>query len=261
MCATGIAIASFDDLIGDDRLWRELVSEMDAFVREARGRTSVDLDQPMRKDDYLIRRFGGAVAAQGGLATRLSGTDPWLRLGVSDAILNVVNAYRDQWTRLVDLDAWYTVPFATARKRVASQRWHRDPEDLHVVKVFVYFSDVDDDAGPFQYVPGSASGARRPPRGPLGSLRLPWNRWRLYPPRGQLERRMADSEVLTATGPAGTMILCDTSGLHRGGLATRTPRTLTYHTYVGSGAVAKRTFTVEGTPEAGLSAVARFALE
>ena len=95
---------------------------------------------------------------------RLATGGPWLRFAVGDPLLDVVNAYRGLRTKLVDYDHWYTVPFSEDYERVKSQQWHRDPEDQHVVKVFLYFSDVDEGAGPFEYVPGSTQG------GPFGEL-------------------------------------------------------------------------------------------
>jgi len=258
---TGIALIPFDELVADAGLWNDLSAHMEAFVEEVRGRAPRDLDRPMGKDDYLIRRFGGARAVRDGSPVAALGPDdPWLRLGTCGPILNVVNAYRDEWTRLVDLDAWYTVPFAAGQERVASQRWHRDPEDHHVVKVFVYFSDVDRDAGPFEYVAGSAVRAPKIRQGALGSLRLPWNKRRRYPPQEHVDKRIAHSRVVTATGPVGTMILCDTSGLHRGGFAKRTPRVLTTHTYVSPQASTPRGFAVNGDIRAQLSEPGRFAL-
>jgi hypothetical protein len=38
-------------------------------------------------------------------------------------------------------------------------------------------------------------------------------------------------EIATFTGPKGTLILCNTSGLHRGGFATAGPRVLATATY------------------------------
>jgi hypothetical protein len=257
---TGIALIPFDELVGDAALWDDLAGQVKAFAEEVQDRAPRDADRPMRKDDYLIRRFGGARAVRDGEPlTALTPDDPWLRLGTCDPVLNVVNVYREQWTRLVDLDAWYTVPFAAGQERIASQRWHRDPEDHHVVKMFVYFSDVDEDAGPFEYVAGSAVRAPKIRHGLVGSLRLPWNRRRRYPPPEYVDKRIERSEVITATGRPGTMILCDTSGLHRGGFARRKPRVLTTHTYVSRAASARRGFTVSGDLD-GLSEPGRAAL-
>jgi len=260
--ARGIAVVRFEELIPDVGLWRDLAAEVARFESDARARAPRGLDRPRSKNDYLIRCFGGASAMRDGEpVARLATTSPWLRFGACESVLNVVNAYRGLRARLVDLDAWYTIPSAREEDRVGSQRWHRDPEDLHVVKVFVYYSDVDEGAGPFQYLPGSAMSARKPPpRGPAGSLRFPWNRWRLYPREAEVERVLAASEVVTVAGRAGTVIFCDTSGLHRGGFAQKRPRLLSYHTYVAPGTAATRTFAVESEDGAGLSAVGRFAL-
>jgi hypothetical protein len=147
-------------------------------------------------------------------------------------MLDVVNAYRGLWTKLLSVDNVYTVPFPGSEERVGSQNWHRDPEDLHVVKVFLYFSDVDHEAGPFEYVQGSAEGGR------YGDA-WPWRvRGGTYPPTGELEKLVSPSDRVTAEGRAGTIIFCDTSGWHRGGFAKSKPRTLSIHTYVSPASVA-----------------------
>jgi hypothetical protein len=43
--------------------------------------------------------------------------------------------------------------------------------------------------------------------------------------------KVATEEIVTFTGPKGTLILCNTSGLHRGGFATAGPRVLATATY------------------------------
>jgi hypothetical protein len=263
--ADGLAVIPFSELVGDDRLWQDLSASAAAFADEAAGRIPEGMDRPAGKNDYLIRRFGGMTAmVEGRPIATLAAADPLIRFGASDAILNVVNAYRGTQTKLADLDTWYTVPFPAADERVASQRWHRDPEDQHVVKVFVYFTDVDEGAGPFQYIKGSPEGGRY---GDLWawsramSSRLPWARRRLYPSEKRVEKRIPACDIATITAPAGTVIICDTSGLHRGGFAKRRPRVLSYHTYVSAGA-GRRCIAVDlGSGGEQLSDQGRFALE
>jgi hypothetical protein len=110
-------------------------------------------------------------------------------------------------------------------ERVASQNWHVDFDDKHLLKAFVYLSDVGAGHGPFEYVPGSQPG------GPHHSVR-PWV------PMGygrvldeDLAKSVPAETIATFTGPKGTLILCNTSGLHRGGFATAGPRVLATATY------------------------------
>ena len=94
-----------------------------------------------------------------------------------------------------------------------------------VVKVFVYFSDVDEEAGPFEYVRSSSTGGRH---GDLWS----WADGQRYPPAEEFEATVPSEDRLTMTGPAGTMIICDTGGFHRGGFARTKPRILSISSYV-----------------------------
>ena len=249
----GIAIVPFDELVGDQVLWAELQAEMASFAARAVERAPADLSRPERKDDFLIRRFGISKRSPAMDEPSLATDGPWLRLAVGDPLLGVANSYRRMRTKLVDFDQWYTVPFAGDYERVKSQQWHRDPEDLHVVKVFLYFSDVDETAGPFEYVPGSTG------NGKYANL-FPWGKndeW--YPPVEKFDRKVPEADRLLVTAPAGTIVICDTSGFHRGGYARTTPRILSTHTYVSPSSTWGRRFEVDWGSGA-LSDAARFAL-
>ena len=227
--ARGIAVATFDQLVGDEALWRELEAEMEEFTTRAQEFVP-KLAQPKKKDQFLVRRWTpdkeGSVIDD----PRIPWDSPWLRFAACDTLLDVVNSYRGVYTKLVGIDNWYTVPFPEADTRVQSQRWHRDSEDIHVVKCFLYFSDVDEDAGPFEYMPGSADGGR------YGEL-WPWApEGSVYPPQEELEARIPESDRLRLTGPKGTLILCDTGGFHRGGYARAKPRVLSMHMYISPAA-------------------------
>jgi hypothetical protein len=249
----GIATIGFDELIGDDSLWQDLKADMDAFVARAIERVPAGLTRPEQKEQFLIRRFREPKQGEAMEEAQLKSDSPWLAFAVGDALLDVVNTYRGMLTKLVDFDQWYTVPFPEEYERVKSQQWHRDPEDYHVVKVFLYLSDVDEEAGPFEYVPGSTEG------GPYGKL-YPWGKsksW--YPPVEEFDRKVPASDRLLVTAPAGTIIVCDTSGFHRGGYARSKPRILSTHTYVSPSSTWGRRFEV-AWGEDRLSDAARFAL-
>lgn len=139
--------------------------------------------------------------------------NPFFALAVRKEILDIVNSYDAMWRRFNHMHLQETIPVGDASP-TQSQRWHRDPQEKRQVKFFMYLSDVDDEAGPFTYVKGSQFGSPRyghlfPQSVPLGS----------YPPIGAVEGAVNQKDIVSATGKAGTIIFCDTAGLHRGGYA------------------------------------------
>jgi phytanoyl-CoA dioxygenase PhyH len=249
--ADGIALVAFQEFFAGAARWEELARDMAGFVETTEANLP-ELQAQQKKKSYLIRRF-----LKSGRPFRLD--DPWLRLGLSSRLLDVVNAYRGERTWLVDVDNWYTVPDPDAEERIASQRWHRDPWDDNIVKVFTYFSDVDADAGPFEYVRGTPKGGRN-------AHLWPWQgddaygKHGLYPDQAEFEAKVPAEDVLTCTGPAGTMVFADTSGFHRGGWTRAKPRVLAYCSYVSTRFRLEPRFDVDRSEGGELSPDAEFAL-
>ena len=52
-------------------------------------------------------------------------------------LLDIANAYLGMWAKLEYVDVWYTPPVEDAERR-SSQRWHRDFNDRHLLKAFLY---------------------------------------------------------------------------------------------------------------------------
>jgi hypothetical protein len=256
----GVATVRFGELFPDPRSWLELAEDIAGFVASTETRLP-GMTHEERVEEYgkvfLVRRFRVGRGGRG-LERRVAGLhDRWLRLGASPEFLGIVNSYRGRMMRLNDLDNWYTVPDASEAERVASQQWHRDGWEDHIVKVFTYFSDVDAEAGPFEYVTGSVSG------GKYGSL-WPWEEKEVYPPQDEFEATIGPEDRVTLTGPAGTIVFCDTSGFHRGGYARSRPRVLSYNTYISAEAEEghKRLFDVDwSSGGADLPPESRYALE
>lgn len=143
---------------------------------------------------------------------------PFLSLSLSSEILGIVNSYDNMFRRLNSLHYAETLPVGD-NEPIRSQRWHRDPQEKKQVKFFLYVNDVDEEAGPFMYVRGSQYGDPR--YGSLFPQHLPFG---VYPPDNVVERWVRTEDIVTALGSAGTVIFCDTSGLHRGGYARRRSR-------------------------------------
>jgi hypothetical protein len=245
----GIAFGHFDELLADSRLWNVLSAEMDSFLHSDTVQQDVaEYREGSRAGEwnkgYLIRKYPDkAVVAE---------DSPWVRLALNSRLLNVVNSYLELQSKLYYFDLWYTLP-ATGIA-TASQNWHRDPEDRKLVKIFLYFSDVTEDAGPLQYVPGS-----RRSGGPYSHL---WRkRHEAYPPAREFEARIPKSEWVSGIGAPGTLVFVDTTGFHRGGYATKQTRLSATWTFVTPAAYNDRRIEIRPTGKSvQLSDAARFAL-
>ena len=119
-----------------------------------------------------VRRRGHTASR----ASTLGPDDPWFSFCASRRMLDVANAYLRLWSKLSYVDLWYTAQQPATDERVASQNWHVDFDDKHLLKAFVYLTDVGPDHGPFEYVPGSQPGGRHHavrPWKPMGYGRVP----------------------------------------------------------------------------------------
>jgi len=147
--------------------------------------------------------------------------EPLLTVALDVKLLEIVSKYLGMWPSLYSIGAWLNYP--TDAPPELSQVWHRDPEDLKLVKAFIYLSDVNDTSGPFTYIPKTH---------PFGVRN---EKARHLERKG---RRIDDAQMTfppeawkVCTGPANTMILADTVGYHRGGKPTVGQRTLVTFTY------------------------------
>ncbi|MGE5691683.1 MAG: phytanoyl-CoA dioxygenase family protein [Pseudomonadota bacterium] len=252
----GFAVLPFAELFPDPAVWQRLADDGQRFVDE----TVAGLEAEAAGGESGLRRTSKEfVVRKNAYGDTLALDDPWVSLALAPRMLDLANTYLGLWSKLEYVDLWYTKPADAEAERRASQRWHRDYNDRHLLKAFIYLSDVDEEAGPFEYVPRSAPG------GELGDL-WPWRPLgQNYPPQEELAERIAGRTVETFTGPKGTMIFCNTSGFHRGGFATGKPRALATFTYSSPASLrslSDRNFTLadaNGTLDA-LPPAARFAV-
>ena len=249
----GYATLALSDLVADATVRSELDVDAAKFVAE----TEAELAREQAGGESSLRRRAGKefVVRKYAWGVQLGVEDPWLRLGTNPRLLDIANAYLGMWSKLEYVDVWYTPP-ATAEERRSSQRWHRDFNDRHLLKAFVYLVDVDEETGPFEYVPRSAPG------GELDQL-WPWRPLgENYPPEGELEERI-DGGAVIFTAPKGTIIFCNTSGFHRGGFAKTKPRvlaTFTWDSPASLKALSERNFTFRSSNGVPLTATQQYAL-
>jgi len=214
----GYVTLPFTELFDEDT-WKGIEAQGAAFVAETERTIAEGGSGKVRAGkEFVVRAhsFEGAT---------LAAEDPWFAACASRRMLDVANAYLRLWAKLSYVDLWYTAQQPASDERVASQNWHVDFDDKHLLKAFVYLSDVGTDHGPFEYVPGSQPGGRHHdvrPWVPMGYGRVD---------DADVARSVPAEEIASFTGPKGTLILCNTSGLHRGGFATAGPRVLATATY------------------------------
>lgn len=241
LARTGIAVTTAEALGLPEEDRRALDAMLDEFVASEPVRAAISQDpssfarRALKADDYMVKRFPEGPV--------LPASSPLLRIGLSPMMLGVVNTYLGLWAELTYTDLWHTIPVDIGR-RIGSQRWHRDPEDRRMVKVYYYHAPVTEESGPLEYVRESHFTGR------FGRL-WGWHPTVLhkdrYPKEEELDRAVPREQRVLATGPARTVVFCDTSGLHRGGISRGAPRILATWTFVtpaSIGVSARHRFTV-----------------
>jgi len=167
---------------------------------------------------------------------------PLLKMALDVKLLEIVSRYLGMWPALHSIGAWLNYP--TDEPATSSQLWHHDPEDLKIIKVFIYLDEVREDNGPFTFIPGTH---------PFGAHVARADRR-----RKRDRERVADEQIASVmppetwrvcTGPAGTMILADTLGYHRGGKPKAGTRLLVTFTYTSGTPLVDHAILIRGTPD------------
>ena len=109
---------------------------------------------------------------------------------------------------LTSIDSWYVVPIQGDGEQdviysAAAQTFHYDMDWIKFVKFFVNLTDVDESHGPFEFVSDSHKVKSKG-----------------YYKDGRFESLLDQSVLIKATGPTGSVLMADTSGIHRDGRAT-----------------------------------------
>lgn len=227
-------------LTSAERLWGprnpevgELFRTAEAFSHGPRVKQAeLDYLSNVKRDSikqFLVKHQDGQEYSEG---------DPLLRLAASRPMLDAVADVAGEPCRLLSAEIWHILPDCATRKREWSHNWHRDPEYDPCVKAMLFFRDVTEEAGPFEYVVSSR------------------NRFEELCPRGRYADQSAVAEQIPAADvrrflcKAGDVLLANTAGIHRGGYTRGRPRLNAVWTYLPSRLDFKPTFKIK----AGVSA-------
>jgi hypothetical protein len=228
----GIAIFNFEELFGD----RTLFNELNDFYKSYQDKYNSEIAEA-RDNRASNKPYSYTI---GDKYKKMTADNPMLRIAGNKRLVDLVNNYLGLLSHLRYCDIWQT--FIAESGPIRSQNWHRDPEDFRLVKMFIYLNDVDETAGPFCYAKGShTKGA---------NFHDP--EW--FREDGRKNNRSTDEQVakvvpqdqwVSATGKAGTVILADTRGLHKGGFATHKERILFTSMFVSPSSYYRPTFLIE----------------
>lgn len=198
---------------------------------------------------YVIRGFGSLKTYE--LPASFA------ELFLHQKILNIANSYTGLFCRLNYADMWHNLATNPDERSISSEYWHRDHEDWRMIKIFIYLSHVTHESGPFHYLRGSHSkGEYRsvlaPPPG-IGDDH--------YPSEESLWQQIPKGRQIVCTGQAGTIVICDASGLHKGGRALTIPRTVLVGVYASNAAILATHYLLPlSVDQASMSNAMRFAM-
>ncbi len=135
--------------------------------------------------------------------------------GLEDRIINIVSNYLGT---PIAYDTFMAHLSINNGKETATRRWHLDNEDRKVIKIIIYFNDVDEEGGPFQYMHPEIS---------VSLLEKIKDKYKFFHHQ-EIEKLILNHGkdwLTTYTGKTGTVIIVDTAhSYHRGKPPTKSPR-------------------------------------
>jgi len=222
----GVATCDFTELTGDLGLLESLrleAKQMEVDRAEQIGQ--------MREDQAAGRTPGKPFLIEmlDPLRPLVAPNDPLLQAALAPPLKAVADHYFGLTTQVSSVNIWRNLASGTAPS--SSQLWHRDiAEDRVILKAFIYLEDVTVDGGPFTYAPGTQPGGPRELnlKGEFDGMN--------YRIVEEQDAALLNGMARTFTGPAGSLVVADTLGYHRGGWATKHDRLLAQIRYSSRGA-------------------------
>lgn len=139
-----------DQFVEQKKMQREaLLQKLNASNPET-GITGVSASRPQSKKDFFDRLYS---------ESDLRDDHILVRYAMQPSLLKTAARYLGQMPRLSYVEVILSHATEKPGKWKISQRWHRDYDDSRMVKFFTYFTDcLDEEHGPFTYIPAGPSG-------------------------------------------------------------------------------------------------------
>lgn len=227
----GVAVTSIDKLFAGGLEFEALNSETQRLLESRRS----EIDD-LKKKAADASTIGEKTFNLEILGSELTFEDnsPFANFALHPSLLRIANAYLRMYGKLRYYNVWQT--FASNGAPRESQLWHFDREDNYILKLFLYFSDVDEGAGPFTYARGTHRSGRfksiKPKWIDEGGVRRTTDE--------QMKAVFPEENWLKGTGKRGTLIFADTRGYHKGGEARTKDRLMYTCMYTSPASESKR---------------------
>jgi len=119
-----------------------------------------------------------------------------------------------------NISVWIDVPNENLAEEVATQVFHRDFDDIKLIKTFLYLNNVENQNGPFEYI--------------LTSHKKPWENNNKIIDNDSVLKKFKKENFMSVTGKKNTLIIADTNGFHHGKKLTKGYRILLTASYTSN---------------------------
>jgi len=214
----GIAFSSIDELFAD----KDLFIELKEAVKKLESDSKETIEQARQNVNNPTTDLGDKVFMQFllGINPKFDPQSIWYRFAIQEAFQQIANAYFEmKEAEMRYYNVWYNIPFRGEPR--ASQLWHRDWDDMQILKIFVYFNDVGPGGGPLSYAPDThLKGTVK--KNPKYRIESNYKRTR----DDQMAEVISPENWVTGTAKKFDIIFADTHGYHKGGHALESDRLL-----------------------------------
>lgn len=223
----GYCMVSVDEIFGEG-YYKNILKPIAVKVKEKLSRDMKEgSGNHFKRGKDFVARFYDEI-------TPISFDDKINELVLNDFFYNLAVKHLGSHPRITNIDYWLNIPILDIPK--SSQKWHRDYEDLKLLKVFLYLGDVTHESGPLSYVESSQYNGKF---GKLFPRKFPNG---VVVEEDDINTQFHSNEQKTFTLKDGTFVFADTSGLHKGGHCISNERFLFTFTYTSFGGISPRYF-------------------